>query len=294
MRRSATGSSPAIPGALAVDAGAQYANEISSSLYQSYNALLRTACSNTARAESTAIWPWSAKAGPRSASRHRPCIRRKRVLLQSFANRVQLAAVPIGDPETISCANCSSDLLAELKDQYNQDYAQYVRMLNAYATDIVSLNTSALLGRTTGTQTKGPALLSYSDYINYIAKMRSTTTTANNVINPLTSHYGALFTPPTATTTSGTYYNITSGIGAVTFTNTVSKKAYTTTASDYATLWTAYFFNVANANTWNTSGTSAGTLPSVVTSKLGSGKTPTLDNVGGNLRRYSAFMVPSR
>ena len=154
-------------------------------------------------------------------------------------------------------------------------------MFNAYATDIVSLNTSALLGRTTATQTKGPALLSYSDYINYIAKMRSTTTTANNVINPLTSTYVALFTPPTATTTSGTYYNITSGIGAVTFTNTVSKKAYTTTASDYATLWTAYFFNVANANTWNTLGTSAGTLPSVVTSKLGSGKTPTLDNVGG-------------
>ena len=102
-------------------------------------------------------------------------------------------------------------------DQYNQYYAEYLTMFRAYETEIIAMNTNATIGRagSVGTVT-GAGLLSYSDFINYVAKIRGVATTSTNLINPVTSNYVSL-APPAAPTTSSPYYNIANGLSSIKF-----------------------------------------------------------------------------
>lgn len=271
-----------VPGAAATDAASLYAVETNSSLYQSYLGMF---ASGVLQYNSSGIQKLISN-NPTLTTRNPPLpagavgasasfFSLSQTQFDSLQFQVQAPTVITGSAEVI--------------DQYNQYYALYLTLFNAYATDIVSLNTHALLGRIgtpASTQTDGPALLSYSDYVAYITKARAIQATSTTFINPLRATLVPLFTPPTAPTTGSAYYDIAGGIGALTFNNTNALRGYTTDASDYATLWTAYFFTVANANTFNTLSTNAATLPNVVASFYGGGTQPTLENVAGLAARY--------
>ena len=136
-------------------------------------------------------------------------------------------------------------------DQYNQYYAEYLTMFRAYETEIIAMNTNATIGRagSVGTVT-GAGLLSYSDFINYVAKIRGVATTSTNLINPVTSNYVSL-APPAAPTTSSPYYNIANGLSSIKF-QWQPAAMRPPRAKDYATKWVAYFYNVINTNLYDT------------------------------------------
>lgn len=270
-------------GAVATDAGTLYANQVNSSLYQSYLAMF----SNGVLQYNSSGIRNLININPTLLTRNPPLPAGTVGASASFYNlsqeafdslqfKLQAPTVISGSPEAI--------------DQYNQYYAQYVRMFNAYATDIVALNTNAVLGNASitaaGNKTEGPALLSYSDYVNYITQARGIAATLRGFINPLRSNYVGLFTPPTAPTTSTAYYNIAGGMGDLTFSEASTGKGYSTTASDYVTKWTAYFLTIANANIHNTTNGYTETVPQVLSSIYGRDTAPTLENVAGLSARF--------
>ncbi|MCK9917090.1 filamentous hemagglutinin family protein [Microbacteriaceae bacterium K1510] len=272
-------------GTIATDAGALYASEVSSSLYQSYLGMFS---GGVLQYNSSGVRTLISL-NPTFVTRNPPLPAGAVGVSASFFNLQQSVfnslQFQLQAPTILTCGGvCADDVI----DQYNQYYAQYVRMFNAYATDIVALNSAALLGRV-GTvapnQTTGPALLSYIDYVAFITKARNIAATLVSFINPTRSNYVPLFTPPTAPTTSTSYYNLSTGTGPLTYSNINTGKGYTTTASDYVTKWTAYFFTVANANIFNTTGAINASVPNAV----GSGVTPTLENVAGLSARYGIF-----
>ena len=147
---------------------------------------------------------------------------------------------------TISCASCSSDLRVDLKDQYNQYYAQYVTMFHAYATEIVALNTNATIGRNDSrSRLTGPGLLSYADFINYVAKMWSRNDDGKQRHQPADLELCCVARASDGANDVSPYYNIANGLSSIKFTG--RSAGYATTASDYATLWSRISSMSSNA-----------------------------------------------
>ncbi|WP_448044311.1 filamentous haemagglutinin family protein [Bradyrhizobium liaoningense] len=166
---------------------------------------------------------------------------------------------------------------AEVIDQYNQYYAQYVTIFRAYEREIIGLNSSdSQFGYGTLVRSAGGGVLSYADYVAYITKATGRSATSSLFINPLTKP-GLVI--PTAPTTGSAYYNIANGLGSLVYNSGgTNSRTYTTTASDYITKWVAYLFNVAQTNINNSRST---TLQLALNNTYHAVVAPTLDNVAG-------------
>ncbi len=160
-------------------------------------------------------------------------------------------------------------------DQYNQYYAEYLTMFRAYETEIIAMNTNATIGRagSVGTVT-GAGLLSYSDFINYVAKIRGVATTSTQSHQP-----GDL---------ELCFARATGGANNVEPVLQHRKRSLEHQvqwqprlcdhgAKDYATIWVAYFFNVINTNLYDT----GYSLPNTLRIKYGTATAPTLTNAAG-------------
>src|SRR5262249_46849402 len=142
----------------------------------------------------TSHWTTAAPAASQSASASFYNI--SQTLFDSLEFTIRAPTVISGDPRVV--------------DQYNQYYAAYMAMFSAYETEIIGLNTAALIGTVVGKQTTGGGVLSVADYSANIAGLGGT---KNN--DPLLSTIVPLLTPPVAPTTSSAYENLTlaSGLG---------------------------------------------------------------------------------
>lgn len=250
------------------DAATQYSQELNSALYQNYLAMLSN---GVPQYNSSAINAYLSLVGKSWSS-------------------LGLTAPALTAPASAAFFNLTPSAFGALRfqlqapnvvagpanviDQYNQYYAEYLTLFRAYETEIIAMNSSARIGFASGTSATGGGLLSYSDFINYVAKLRGLPTTSTSLINPLTSNFVSL-APPAAPTASNAYYNIANGLSTITF--NFAKGYATTTAADYATKWTAYFYNIVNANLYDT----GYTLATALRTKYGNGTTPTLTNAAG-------------
>ncbi|MBV8744365.1 MAG: filamentous hemagglutinin family protein, partial [Xanthobacteraceae bacterium] len=140
-------------------------------------------------------------------------------------------------------------------DQYNQFYVQYAKMFDAYATEIVAVNTNA------GTDPNIQATAGSGGYFSYA-----------NVVNAFAN---LLHVPPVmpvlaipeapSHTNPYLYQNLSAGTQPG--------------ANDYASRWQDYFFSVVDANLKN-AGTGAGAGPGSLDALLNSAPR-TLSNVAG-------------
>src|SRR5262249_28659593 len=122
----------------------------------------------------------------------------------------------------------------QIIDQYNQIYGQYVRMFDAYTQVTVANNKDIYAGIG---DIRGGAYQPYQ----YIKDLYLFLEGAYGY-PPLDTSPLAI---PTAPGLGGSYYNIANGLG-LSFNPTTT---YTTaTGADYASQWTAYFFNVMAVN----------------------------------------------
>ncbi|MBY6242346.1 filamentous haemagglutinin family protein [Methylosinus sp. Sm6] len=126
---------------------------------------------------------------------------------------------------------------ASVIDQYNQYYAAYAKLFRLYETEIVAMNTNGAQGLGVA----GGTYLSYADVFT-MAQIFGIG------LDPSSSSYLYI---PAAPTLSSSYYNILGGFGSVTYLDGVEGGWASTTATDYATQWAAYFYNVANFNLAN-------------------------------------------
>ena len=170
---------------------------------------------------------------------------------------------------------------ADAVDQYNQYYRTYFRMFRAYETEIVAVNTNTRIGNSATSPFVGGAVLSYADFVDYVSKIRNISPTLATWINPVTGTRAALFVPPAAPTTSTAYYNISAGLGTSSWSIASPNQgsSITTSATDYATRWTAYLFR------WSTRiytiRSDWPNVRTVVASRYGTGVLPSLENVAG-------------
>ncbi|MCK9917085.1 filamentous hemagglutinin family protein [Microbacteriaceae bacterium K1510] len=130
-------------------------------------------------------------------------------------------------PSILSCGGAACS--AEIIDQYNQWYAQYVRMFDVYAKILVYNN--VLTGQATTGQPGGNYFT--RQYLNdlYTAYLGAPPDFSHVVI-------------PAAPTLSGSYYN---GTGLLGLSFNSSTGVVTATGSDYSSQWVAYLFNTALA-----------------------------------------------
>ncbi|WP_400768661.1 filamentous haemagglutinin family protein [Methylosinus sporium] len=261
------------PGSAAASAASLYASATASGLYQTYlsmfaNGKLQYGSSGINAFLSLVGKSWASLglAAPATTSSANPGFFGS--MTQSVFDSLQFQ---IQAPATFA-SGASGDII----DQYNQYYAQYLKLFGAYETEIVALNTSAKIGQTNkysaGFAT-GAAILSYADYVAYVTKIRGGSPSLNPVSNT-----SSVFTIPAAPTTGSIYYNFSTGVDTAGFNYSTKDGSVTlpATATDYASKWAAYFFNIVNANLFNTWGTTK-----KITSILGLTVVPTLDNVVG-------------
>lgn len=231
-------------GSAATDAATLYDNEISSSLYQSYlamfsNGRLQYSASglNSLVAALGLSWADFGLTGPADSTEAGADFFG---LSQSAFDALQFE---LRAPTVISGS-------AQVIDQYNQYYAQYLNLFRAYATETIALNTHGIdvLSERNGVpEATGGAIVSYSDFSTIIS-----TVLGFVAIDP------SSLVVPTSPTTQSAYYNIQRGIGSIDFSGDGSAS---TTASDYVTQWAAYFYSVVNLNLANNTGS---TLTQVV------------------------------
>jgi filamentous hemagglutinin family protein len=145
---------------------------------------------------------------------------------------------------------------ANITDQYNQYYAEYLNLFRAYEKEIVSIDTNGAAGY----GGSGGAYLSYSDFMSLVANAYGSSVQNLSFISV-----------PSQPGLSAAYYNISTGLGSITF--DASSGVASAATSDYATEWAAYFYNVANFNLVNNN--VGNTLSGLL------GTTPTLSNVPG-------------
>lgn len=164
-------------------------------------------------------------------------------------------------PVTISVSGLPVDpnLRAEVIDQYNQFYLQYVSLYDAYMTEIVQGNTNG--GSALGV---GGGLGAYYTYGQVPQALN-----LEGVVAPLPPP--SIPVAPTATTDPTLYYNI-------------SSKAQPGTGTDYVSQWENYFFGVIDVNLQNNATLGA---PGSLTAAL-NGKPETLANVAGIDAQYCA------
>ena len=160
-------------------------------------------------------------------------------LFQTLQFHLQAPIVMSGDPRIV--------------DQYNQFYVQYVKMFDAYATEIVAANTIGGTDPSLGAQSGLGGYFSYTDVVNAWSGVGVA------AVLPL-----AIPAAPSAGNPY-LYYNIKLG-------------AQPGSGSDYASLWQNYFFSVIDANLQNVG--AAGMGPGSLSAALGS-KPATLTNVAG-------------
>lgn len=271
------------PGTAAADAGTLYAGELNSSLYQAYLAMFsnnlpqyNSAGINAYLALTNRSWSGLGLTAPPVTSLASAAFFN---LTQSRFDSLQFQ---LQAPTVITGS-------ADVIDQYNQFYAAYVGMFRAYETEIVTLNTSALIGDPS-TRVTGPGILSYADYVAYITAIQAT---RRVILNPVTGNR-ASFVPPAAPTTGSLYYDITNGVMTNRFTYFIESAGgwvRSTPATDYATLWTAYLIDVVTANMYNSGGSAVRTA---VAARYGDGVLPSLTNVPGldaSSGIYAAFAV---
>ncbi|MDI4235724.1 filamentous hemagglutinin family protein [Bradyrhizobium sp. Arg237L] len=142
-------------------------------------------------------------------------------------------------------------LRAQVIDQYNQFYIQYVDMYHAYQVEIVQGNTNA--ATITGTPAGRGAYFTYAD----VSRVLRTNFFVTAVLPP------SIPVAPTKEVNPYLYYNI-NGAAA---------------GADYASLWQNYFFDVIDANLQNNGRLISG-APRSLDAAL-NGKPRTLDNVAG-------------
>lgn len=149
-------------------------------------------------------------------------------------------------------------LRAQVIDQYNQFYIQYVEMYHAYQVEIVQGNTNAGIG--VGQPSGLGGYFSYADVPNVLA-----TFGGGPAVIPATSI-------PVGPTKANPYlyYNI-------------SSKAQPGTGTDYVSLWQNYFFGVVDANLQSNAFISPGSLDAAL-----NGAPRTLANVTGLDTLYCA------
>ncbi|MBY6239909.1 filamentous haemagglutinin family protein [Methylosinus sp. Sm6] len=222
-----------VGGAGATDAATLYNNEINSGLYQTYltmfsNGALRYSAQglNDLVSALGSSWGDFGLTGPANSS---PASADFFDLSQSVFNSLQFS---LRAPTVVAGS-------AEVVDQYNQYYAQYLEMFRAYETELTGLDLHGIdvNAANTGVSVTGGNIVSYADYSAILSAV-----VGSVAIDPST------LVVPTAPTTSSAYYDIRHGLGAIQFAENGSA---TTSASDYATRWAAYFYSTINLNIFN-------------------------------------------
>ncbi|MBV9562164.1 MAG: filamentous hemagglutinin family protein, partial [Bradyrhizobium sp.] len=133
--------------------------------------------------------------------------------------------------------NISGD--SRVIDQYNQYYGQYVALFRAYETELIAVNKNGVNAGVFGVSPiSGGVVLSYSDYAAVLGALDGALQ-----LDP------AAIRIPVPVTTADVYYNLKAKTGAITFDPNTGFA--TATTQDYVTQWTAYFYNVINANLEN-------------------------------------------
>ncbi|MGY3696655.1 filamentous hemagglutinin family protein [Bradyrhizobium sp. USDA 3240] len=206
------------------DAASLYANELNSSLYQAYLGMFPDG--NNLSYSSSGIADYLVKTnGSWSGLPTSPASPSAAFFgLSDAAYNALALQFKLAQPVVIS----SSD--PAVSDQYNLYYSQYLRMFRAYETELIGVNVNGI-NPSTGVSARGGIVLSYADFVGY-AQSRGISPNLSTVVIP------------SAPTTSTAYYNLTAGLGTIRF---VNGNAVALTG-DYATRWTAYFYNVITAN----------------------------------------------
>jgi filamentous hemagglutinin family protein len=151
-------------------------------------------------------------------------------------------------PDNIRTKVSGPDAL-NIIDQYNQFYGEYVTMFRAYETELLAINKNGFNAAFYPgvPAVSGGIVMSYSDFVN------ASNTNGFLGVDPATIKI------PSPVDTTGLYFNLQTRTGNISFDPNTGFAS--TTASDYVTQWTAYFYNVVNANLLNST---FSTLPSLV------------------------------
>ncbi|WP_342710252.1 filamentous hemagglutinin family protein [Bradyrhizobium sp. B124] len=210
------------------DAASLYANELNSSLYQAYLGMFPDG--NNLAYSSSGIADYLVKTnGSWSGLPTSPASPSAAFFgLSDAAYNALALQFKLAQPVVISSSDPT--LIGAVTDQYNLYYSQYLRMFRAYETELIGVNVNGI-NPSTGVSAHGGIVLSYADFVGY-AQSRGISPNLSTVVIP------------SAPTTSTAYYNLTAGLGTIRF---VGGNAVALTG-DYATRWTAYFYNVITAN----------------------------------------------